>query len=400
MDTRSGRFEALDSWRGLSACAIVILHFSSRIDWSLGEVAIIHHFYLFVDFFFVLSGFVMAASYEGRIKDGYGIGPYMILRWFRIYPLHLATLIAMIVIQLVWAVDSNRYDLRPLISNLFLLQGVGVEAGLTWNFPSWSISAEFYTYLVFALLWALLAERPRTLTLVIGSFILVCPIVIHLLSPTEMSAPIPLGLVRCVYGFACGVLLWRLYRSKAAYIESLRVTPAVATAVELGLLGLLAIFIKFAGTTPVSLAAPLVFAVVVFVFAFEGGAVSRLLRTPPLLLLGALSYSIYLVHVPVLALLQRSVRDVEETLSVDISSVEVSLHNGLALLGATTRMGDVFVVATFALVIGISWITYRGIEKPCQDYGRRLVRRWKTRDDAAPRNANNLDESPERLSPP
>lgn len=50
--------------------------------------------YLFVDFFFVLSGFVIASTYQERIAGGFSVWRFMLLRLGRLYPLHIAVLVA------------------------------------------------------------------------------------------------------------------------------------------------------------------------------------------------------------------------------------------------------------------------------------------------------------------
>ena len=59
---RCWRFYALDSWRGIAAVMVALFHMP--IAWSLYDVGIVRHAWLFVDFFFVLSGFVIAFTYE------------------------------------------------------------------------------------------------------------------------------------------------------------------------------------------------------------------------------------------------------------------------------------------------------------------------------------------------
>jgi peptidoglycan/LPS O-acetylase OafA/YrhL len=65
-------FGALDGWRGICACLVALYHFRAvlgvTVNSHLFSVATIQHAYLFVDFFFVLSGFVIASRYQERIS--------------------------------------------------------------------------------------------------------------------------------------------------------------------------------------------------------------------------------------------------------------------------------------------------------------------------------------------
>ncbi len=60
----ANRFEALDGWRGICACLVVLFHFHGYSP--LNTSGLIRNSYLFVDFFFVLSGFVIACNYSTR----------------------------------------------------------------------------------------------------------------------------------------------------------------------------------------------------------------------------------------------------------------------------------------------------------------------------------------------
>ena len=72
MATTPHRFEALDSWRGICALMVALLHFEAFSH--LKDLPFFNDAYLFVDFFFVLSGFVIAANYRQRLANGFGIG--------------------------------------------------------------------------------------------------------------------------------------------------------------------------------------------------------------------------------------------------------------------------------------------------------------------------------------
>ena len=120
-----------------------------------------------------------------------------------------------------------------------------------------------------------------------------------------MDVTVHFGLFRCLVGFFLGCLAFRAYR-----VTSLRLGGRLPGAhlAEVGCTILVLAFIAVAGTGPLSFLAPLVFTATVFIFAFEDGAVSRFMRNPVLLQLGALSYSIYMVHAFVLLILENSYR--------------------------------------------------------------------------------------------
>ena len=107
------RYEALDSWRGLCACMVALFHFN--VFSHIQHAGIVRNAYLFVDFFFVLSGFVIAANYQARLMDGFGAGRFLFLRLGRIYPLHLVTMLLFIPIDI--AKDGAQPELLRAIAD-------------------------------------------------------------------------------------------------------------------------------------------------------------------------------------------------------------------------------------------------------------------------------------------
>jgi peptidoglycan/LPS O-acetylase OafA/YrhL len=157
-----------DGLRIIAAGAVVILHYSDYFkDVDVGRFMVAHtwHFNLFVDLFFVVSGFVIARQYFGRVDDVASIGRFLWRRLARIYPLHLATLAFYVALAGALHFSAARTDnpARYPLSDLpaqFLLLHAFVGERLTFNFPSWSLSAEMFCYLLFPLV-ALIAQRRK-----------------------------------------------------------------------------------------------------------------------------------------------------------------------------------------------------------------------------------------------
>src|SRR4051812_13418414 len=302
------RFAVLDSWRGIAACLVALFHLDAYSH--LYDLPFLRNAWLFVDFFFVLSGFIIAATYQRRLLEGYSMGRFLVLRLGRLYPLHLTMLVLFMAFELMKVVartwmsgDGSFNSVSPLISetqgpstivaNLFLAQSLHLFDFLTWNHPSWSISTEFYTYVIFAVCLLALRKHARV---ALAAALVGGPVLIAVLCDDYMDTNYDWGIIRCLYGFAAGVMVWHLYKNVDKYRGWLSST--VASIVEWGALGLAAVFVSLAdNTTVLSIAAPLVFALVVLVFAFESGSVSGMLSARPLLFLGTVSYSIYMTHV-------------------------------------------------------------------------------------------------------
>ncbi len=136
---------------------------------SVASPALVAKGYLGVDLFFTLSGFILAHVYLDAFAAGrFGYGGFLWARLSRIYPLHLACLVAIGAMALAAgglgrAVDPNVLSWASLPANLTLTQAWGLAPVAGWNHPSWSISAEWFAYLsfpAFALATLRLRGRP------------------------------------------------------------------------------------------------------------------------------------------------------------------------------------------------------------------------------------------------
>ena len=147
--------------------------------------------------------------------------------------------------------------------------------------------------------------------------------------------------------------------------------------VEWGALGLVVAFVTVAGTTHLSIAAPYVFALVVLVFAFEAGTASALLRLRPLVFLGTISYSIYMTHVFIGERLFNAGSALAKLWHVDpFTHREINGHD-FYFLGTRLWHGDMVYLVYLAMVIAVSYFTYRWIERPAREWVRNRVQRRK-----------------------
>jgi peptidoglycan/LPS O-acetylase OafA/YrhL len=158
----------LDALRILASAGIVILHYANYIeDTAVGRFVYTYtqHFNLFVDLFFTVSGFVIASQYLGLVGNGASIGRFLWRRLARIYPLHIATLAfyvliaALLHLGFVRVENAARYPLSDIPAQILLLHAF-IGARLTFNFPSWSLSAEMFCYVLFPLVAFIGLRRP------------------------------------------------------------------------------------------------------------------------------------------------------------------------------------------------------------------------------------------------
>jgi peptidoglycan/LPS O-acetylase OafA/YrhL len=369
------RFEALDGWRGVCACLVVLFHFHGHSP--IYTTGLVRNSYLFVDFFFVLSGFVIAWNYADRLGDWPGVKRFLILRLGRVYPLHLFMLLCFVgyeMLRLAVQPDAFTGPTSPtaVVTNLLLLQSMGVHDSLTWNGPSWSISTEWWTYVTFALVCAWLGLRNG---LIVATAV-VAPLLLLQLSKTGMDTTFDWGFIRCLFGFALGVACYRLF--SAAPPRRPMGHTAVMTLAESAIIVAVVLFVSSAGTSPLSFMAPFVFAIAVLVFAAEGGLVSRVFHSRPLKWLGTVSYSIYLTHFFVVLILPSAIKHVAH---VDLWTA-MPLPDGQWVMayGRDNVEGTLGYAAALALTLLFSAFTYRWVEVP----GREWTRKWLSRPRPAP----------------
>ncbi|WP_460670396.1 acyltransferase family protein [Larkinella ripae] len=290
------RFKVLDSFRGIAAIMVIFFHMKSFGIQVANKSVLISQSDIFVDFFFVLSGFVISYSSLPKIKDYAQIIPFLKRRFYRLYPLHLFTLfLALGYESLRFLV--NRYFVKiddpifvkenifTFIGNLTLTQSLGIFDYVSWNVPSWSISAEFYVYIIWAVL--LVAFRKNLLLLTLS----VLPVLFFFIvkHAGNIVYTFDYGALRCLYGFILGMLVYLVYKSR--FFNSLRFNSLI----EISTLAITLYFL-YAYTPSTSWLMPLWFSLVVLVFSKEEGFISKLLSRNQLEFLGRYSYSYYLNH--------------------------------------------------------------------------------------------------------
>lgn len=380
------RFEALDSWRGLAAIMVVLFH--AQIVSNIRLIGIVRSGEAFVDLFFVLSGFVIAHAYLDRLSTPRDMGRFFLLRLGRLYPLHMFMLALFLLFEigksflpgLVNASDpsfSGTNDLSYLASNALLLQAFWPADSLSWNTPSWSISAEYLAYVLFAV--AVLTQRKRVVLWLVLAMI-AAPLLLWQASAQGMASASGTGFLRAIYGFSIGALLYVLsFRQmllQHAASSGSRTGSLRWTAIELAVTVLAVVVAWKTHATPLSYGLPFVFALLVWVFARERGMVSRLLRLRPFLLVGTLSYSIYMIHLFIQLRLLNVARLVDIVAGMSfIRQVGHTDRYGDGIDLGSLFAGDLLVVAMVAVTIAASYITYRLIEQPGQRLFRHLADR-------------------------
>jgi peptidoglycan/LPS O-acetylase OafA/YrhL len=393
------RFDVLDGWRGICALLVAVMHFDGLTTFYYWPF--VRHTFLMVDFFFVLSGFVISHAYFDRIMDLRSTGNFLIRRFGRLWPLHALMLIVFLLFQILsWVAEqvahftfavppfTGSYDTASIVPNLLLLHSFDLIDHNSWNRPSWSISAEFWTYAVFGLITLVFR---RYIVPIAVAVIAVSTTTIYLYAPKMIDSTFDFGLIRCFADFFAGVILQRLWRP-------INLSLTIATLLELGVLALVTIFAVCITTAdPMELATPLVFTAAIWVFAHERGSISLLLQSRPARAIGTWSYSIYMVHMLIMIVLFRALPELASHALHMRKLLIPGEYEGEArtLLYPGSRIGADFLALIYAaIVLATSALTYRYIEAPWRDRFNRLAERL-----AGRRDHKTVSKSPMALLP-
>jgi peptidoglycan/LPS O-acetylase OafA/YrhL len=384
MNERRSRYEALDSWRGIAALCVVVYHIYETPS-HVAHLPLMMHGLWFVDYFFILSGFVISHAYFARLKAPGTLRSFVIQRIGRIYPLHAAMLALFIVTEFAKllavhaglnfseAPFTGRNTIFGIFTNLTLIHSFGFHPpDGSWNQPSWSIGVEFYTYLIFAAL-VLFARGSK---IIFAALIALSALIIVNNPPFYLGDALILGIVRCVYGFVLGHFVWRLTEHLSADPRATAFMRRYAAPLEAAAILLVVVAVSAVGFEPLNVILPFVFCPVVLIFAFEAGPLSSLLKARLFRWLGMLSYSIYMTHAWVIWVLTI----LFAKLAPRLLHHPVADAPGLGFFGSNPWVGDGAILFAVGCVLVLSIFTYRFIEMPGRSYFRALAQRLEKAD--------------------
>lgn len=319
------------------------LSYESDID---AATALLESSGRFVDFFFILSGFVICHVYLGRLETREQLRGFFVSRFARLYPLHLATCLVMLGWVMLQARDGGAPASLPdtLLGNLFLVQAWGVRDQFILNAPSWSISAEYAAYMTFPILLTLVMRYRLAPLFFVGTALLSAALYDVLVDVVGIRWE-RLGLLRALPLFALGVALY-LYRDllRQATDRMLSALQVVAVA---------GILICLHNALPLVALLPF-FALLILATFEDRGQVARLADTSLLYGLGLISYTLYLLHWPVRA---------------------YGYYVWPKINGAIPAHLDdsAFVLACICVTLGLSVLVYRLFEMPARQYLRHAM---------------------------
>ncbi len=194
---------SIELLRGIAALMVVFAHYYPLAGIEPG---LLKFFFSGVDLFFVISGFVFAPYLFGK---QFAVVPFMIRRIFRIYPLYLAALFAYIALHLY-----QNLAIEHIAAHLFFLHTLESKAiAFYYNPAFWSLPPEVEFYL-FLPLWLLIVNRIRHYA-IIFPIALIAHLVIAFLSPANAGeinfwAILAIHLPGMLIEFLLGAIVWRV----------------------------------------------------------------------------------------------------------------------------------------------------------------------------------------------
>lgn len=314
--TMKERFDVLDIFRGLFASLVFLYHLSAFSATPVLNNRFVQNADLFVDFFFVLSGFVIAYNYQ-FINSGADLKQFFIKRVKRLYPLHIILLVIFIVMELVKGFASHYVHVNKLTNdnnNIYtaflhtlLLNSVKLPGihGVSWNVPSWSISAEMIAYITFGLIITAIniSKVNKIRVLIYGLAVITATAILYWLTGSfTLVYTYNYGFLRGIVGFFTGVICCQAYN--AVKLKASK-SPAFVFHFLEPLVIVITIMAICRGQKLLNYGYvfEMLFFVSVLIFAFERGWISALLKRPKVLhLAGKYSYSIYMTHNLILSL--------------------------------------------------------------------------------------------------
>lgn len=349
------RLTGLDGLRGILALGVALSHaYSHFTGWHTGY-DIFHNADYAVDIFFILSGIVLYHSYSNKISTGeINFKEFLFIRAFRLYPLHL---IAVLFVPVALHISTGYFfpqwlgEITPwnLIGDFTLTNSIGIGFIPKTNIPSWSISVELFAG-TFVLL---LSFIHRLLPLATAFLAIILCIYFNIDVKGASQASIPLlsdGVIRCIYSTSLGICALQVVRMNEEFFKKNIVL--IGKLIFIVLMVVLIILFGMNITLKYYLLFTPLVALAVAALPLVSCDIKYFLESSKLVFLGKISFSLYLMHTPV-------------------------IYSMLWLKGGDMDFN--ILAATLSIIVAcfISILTSKYIEIPFYNFAKKIIKRQK-----------------------
>ncbi len=319
-----------------------------------------------VDIFFMLTGFLLFYVYRTKFSEEITYKSYtkfFLIRLARIYPVHLLTLVIIGIFYLfgIWQSIGDSSVERVTrggnwFLNLTLLNAWGIsEQNVSWNGPAWSISAEFFNYILFPVVAILIVNIKRfkvQIVSVLGVLLVYEYLQFTVIQDLNTYKGTP-ALFRAFVGMVLGMLLAQIYISKKLENwpwDSIALAMIFALTVSMVLLTMHLYDVKERPPTYLFFYMPL--PILVMAIASSKHYMKSFFSLPFLVYLGNLSFCIYMLHQPVTRLFYYAFNEYYEKMVAEQNNWIIGANLCVVLL----------------TIILISAVVYRYIEVPLRTW--------------------------------
>ncbi len=177
--------------------------------------------------------------------------------------------------------------MTAIVANMFMLQGLAAGQ-LSWNYPSWSISVEFMAYLAFPFALPAIARASGSARLILGALLFAALASLAVMTKGDFDQwDGPITLLRCMPEFLLGTVLYFTFRDHEhrAWLRS-----------DLAMFALLATMLAALHFGASDLLIVGLFAALVLLAVANTGTFAKFANIAPLVWLGEISYSLYLIQ--------------------------------------------------------------------------------------------------------
>lgn len=348
----ASRIDAIDGLRGIAALCVAVLHFQ---PWYIGT-SVATWGNIPTQLFFILSGYILTAKYEDGLRSGAVTArTFIVHRISRMWPLHIFALLLLIASELIF---WNYYKIFHVLNafdttsafwlNVFMIQDWGFYREPNFNKPSWSISSEFAVNLAWMAALIFLRWNLKIALLAAAASTLLMLSVENTLNFNAFHTVFGIthGILRTALGFSIGcVIYWYVQRKGAA------ISTVLSGAIQTGLVATL-VFYSMLAPFGADWLLSLILLPAITLVALGNTTTAWIMATAPFRWLGRISYSVYLLHLPI----------------ANLMSLLIAWGIGLP---PAPYLGLLWIT----IVLALSTLTFYAIELPGMTLMRRLSRR-------------------------